>query len=372
MNTNNNVLKVLAVDDPAVRAYTDPALDLMKDFPYPVQFDVYPWDVYYKTMCDVFEGKASYDVIMAAGHLWKRELAENNNIVPITFNRDNIPESIADEMYYNGKAYLSPSFCDGHMILFRKSIFEKENIKFSGQMISPDEYIDAAAKLYKSGYRIPMKAARSEIFTDAIVYMRMYGVDIYNSETHEIQCDSDEVIKGLEKYLSLKKYSFENTYKFGNDEVANVLRDGISPMGVTWSGQMGYLLDSRCRCKNDFGFATFSTAWNVTWSFAVTQASTQKEKADKFLEFLRSENVDKNAGAVSGAPVRKSNYISGMNEYPWYDCQMKMIDIANPLPDIKNAGDKNACLYDEIYNAFMGNKTAEQAMKDAAAAIRNL
>ncbi|MDO5558027.1 MAG: hypothetical protein Q4F95_00350 [Oscillospiraceae bacterium] len=372
MNENKDVIKVLAVADPAVRAYTDTRLNLLGEFPYPVQFDVFPWDVYYKTMCDVFEGKEYYDVIMAAGHLWKRELVQNNNIVPINFNRNEIAESIGNEMYYNGNAYLSPSFCDGHMILFSKSIFEKENIHFSGMIIKPQEYIDAAEKLHKAGYTIPMKAAKSEIFTDALVFMRMYGKDVYDSETHEIQCDSEEVISGLEKYLSLREYAFENTYTFGNDEVAKALRDGTSPLGVTWSGQMGVVLDSGCKCRDDFGFATFDTAWNVTWSFAVTEKSTQKEKADRLLEFLRSRNVDKKAGAVSGAPVRVFNYISGMKDYPWYDCQLKMIQNAKPLPDIKNAGDKNACLYDEIYNAFIGRKMAAQAMKDAAAAIRNL
>lgn len=372
MNKNNEVLKVLAVADPAVGAYTDAKLDVMKDFPYPVKFDVFAWDVYYKTMCDVFDGKASYDVIMAAGHLWKRELVENNNIAPISFNRNEIAQKIGREMYYNSTAYLSPSFCDGHMILFRKSILEKEDIHFSGQVIKPEEYIDAVKKLGKAGYKIPMKAAKSEIFTDALVFMRMYGSDVYDHETHEVRCDTPEVIKGLEQYLSLREYSFENTYTFGNDEVAKVLRNGTSPLGVTWSGQMGCIMNLSDSCREDFGFATFSTAWNVTWSFAVTQNSPNKEKADRLLEYLRSRNVDRQAGIVSGAPVRVFNYISGMHEYPWYDCQLKMIESAVPLPDIKNAGDKNAVLYDEIYKAFIGKKSAAEAMRDAADAIRQM
>ncbi len=359
---NDNMLKVLAVADPAVMVYTDKKLDILKNFKYKVQFDVFPWEKYYSTMLDVFNGKAYYDIVMVAGHLWKRDFIEKNYIQPIEFEDEDILPAIAQEMKYNGKAYLSPSFCDGHMIVYRKSMTEK---KFDN-IITPQEYADFA-----KNHIIAMKAHPSEIFTDALPFLRMNGQDVYD-ENYKAVCASEEIVKGLEVYCELKKHSLENTEAFGNGGIAEIIRNKKVTAAVTWSGQLGTVFNESCIEPDDLAFSTFSTAWNVTWAFAVSSSCKNQAEANELLRFLRSPEIDSLAGSLSGAPIRKQSYLNGMKKYPWYECQLEMIENAKPLPDMTSAGDKNGIFYEEISNAFSGKKTPLQAMTDAEARINKI
>ncbi|MFA9465578.1 MAG: ABC transporter substrate-binding protein [Velocimicrobium sp.] len=363
-------LKILAVKDPAVMAYVDQKL--VDKFPMKVEFDIVPWDKYYNTMMEVLEGKIYYDIIMVAGHLWKRDFVEKGYLAPLSYEKEDILPVIAKEMRVAGKQYLSPSFCDGHMILYRKSVIKEVLLREFDDIITPKEYREAAKKLADAGYLIAMKADESEIFTDALPFLRMEGIDIYDGTTGKIQCDKEEVIKGLETYVSLKQFAWNDTSSYGNEELAKKLQSKEAVMGVTWSGQMGTVMNEACMDKEDIGFATFSTAWNVTWSFAVNNGSTQKELAENFLQFLRSGEIDEKAGEGSGAPVRRGSYLAGMEKYPWYRCQLSMFEHAKLLPDLMRAGEKNGVLYHQIALAFAGEKTPREAMIDAKHEIMKL
>lgn len=364
---NNTVIKVLAVADPAVAVYVDKRLNILGQFNGEVQFDVVPWAEYYKTMLEVFEGKAFYDVIMVAGHLWLRDFAEKGYLAPIVLEEEDILPIILQEMKYGKQTYLSPSFCDGHMIVYRKSMLQERYGKLLDQVITPMEYIKAAESMGADQGIAPiaMKAHPSEIFTDALPFLRMYGQDVYDDITLKTTCNQSEIIRGLKQYCELKKYAPEDTAAYGNEQIAEAIQQKKAAMAVTWSGQLGVVFNDKCTEKDDLGFATFDTAWNVTWSFAISANSEKKEQAKELLRFLRSPQVDKAAGAYSGAPVRRQSYIDGMDQFPWYACQLHMFEHAKPIPAITSAGDKNGILYDEISNAFAGKKSPEEALSDA-------
>jgi len=234
-------------------------------------------------------------------------------------------------------------------------------------VITPEEYVDAASIISSSGTpgAIAMKAHPSEIFTDALPFLRMGGKDVYDAETLEAMCSEESIINGLEAYCGLRKYAFPDTDTYGNDEIALTIQNKKAAMAVTWSGQLGVVYNEDCVDKEDLGFATFNTAWNVTWSFAISGGSKNKEKANELLRFLRSPKIDAVAGAHSGAPVRRQSYLEGKDKFPWYECQLSMIEKAKPLPNMLLAGDKNGVLYEEIAEAFSGRKTPAKAMEDA-------
>lgn len=357
-----SIIRVLAVGDPAVEGYVDETKQVLSHFPGKVSFDVFAWERYYSEMMDVFAGKADYDVIMVAGHLWKRDFVEKGWLSPIGDLDDDILPVIAKEASFAGKTYLSPSFCDGHMVVYRKSRLEPVG-GLPETVMTPQRYLEFARALGKNA--VAMKAHPSEIFTDALPFMRMYGGDAFDPTGVPI-CDREETVRGLESYLELRRYAPEDTASYGNAEVANAISSGKTTMGITWSGQMGVVMGPDCRQPDDLGFCTLNTAWNVTWSFAVSAFSEQKERAQGLLNYLRSPQIDRIAGSFSGAPVRKSSYQQGMQTYPWYPSQLAMIETyAKPMPDCSKAGERNACLYDEIAQAFAGKKSALCAMQDA-------
>ncbi|MEY8351819.1 extracellular solute-binding protein [Lachnospiraceae bacterium 54-53] len=359
-------LKVLAVADPAVECYLDRELGILNGYGGKVVFDAVPWAEYYPAMMEVFSGKADYDIVMVAGHLWLSDFVKNGYLSELELEDEDILPVIAREIRYEGKAYLSPSFCDGHMIVYRKSALIQAVGKVPGRVVTPGQYIELAKAVTaaKGKPAAAMKAHASEIFTDALPFLRMYGGDVYD-EAGRAVCTDKTVIKGLRSYLELKTYALEGTGSFGNDEIAAAVREKKADMAVTWSGQMGVLFKEGCLEPEDLGFMTFYTPWNVTWSFAVSSGSRQKEAANGFLRYLRSLEVDRKVGRKSGAPVRESSYLEGESVCPWFPVQKKMMELARPLPHMYGAGEKNGVFYQKIAEAFSGKKTAEEAMEEA-------
>ena len=366
-------LKVLAVADPAVEGYLDKELGIIDGYEGKVDFHIVPWADYYPMMMKAFAGETDYDIVMVAGHLWLRDFIEKGYLLEIELEEEDILPVIAEEMRYKGKAYLSPSFCDGHMILYRKSLLYQVLGKEPGSVISPQEYIETA-KAYKAAcgeQAVAMKADKSEIFTDALPFLRMYGGDAYDSDGSAV-CGKEEAVKGLQSYIELRSCAVDGTERFGNGEIAEAVRQKRAAMAVTWSGQMGEVFKKGCLEPEDLGFSTFSTAWNVTWSFGICSSCKKKEAAAEFLKYLRSPGVDQKVGKKSGAPVRRGSYLEGGSDCPWFPVQQKMMELARPLPDLSKAGEKNGVLYEKIFEAFSGKKTAEEAMKEAGKIINGM
>ena len=372
-----NKLKVLAVADPAVKVYTDKKYNILSKFENEgtqVIFDIIPWEDYFPTMMKAFEGSADYDVVMIAGHLWLADFVSKGYLAPLQYDFEDILPVIAKEMQYKGITYLSPSFCDGHMIVYRKSIFQKYLGELLPRVLSANEFVELVLKLNERNVSdiLALKAHQSEILLDALPYLRSTGLDVYSGEGSKAACHIDQMTDGLEKYLSLKAFAPKDTYTYGNAEIGKLIARGGAAIAVTWSGQLGVVL-KECEKKEDLGFSTFDTAWNVTWSFAVTNSPGNKAKAREFLKYLRSAEVDKLVGEYSGAPVRKSNYLKKKKKFPWYDVQLEMIEkYAKPFTSILGAGKKNDILYEEIFHAFTGKKDAKTALLNAKAKIDSL
>lgn len=378
MNTDEKItLKVLAVNDPAVDVYVDKKygiLDKYADDSVSVEFDIIPWDNYSGTMLKTFNGEAPYDIIMVAGHLWLADFVQKQYLEPLSYDFEDILPVISEEMQYQGITYLSPSFCDGHMIVYRKSILKSVLGKLPEPVISADEFINITQKLGESGLAAPigLKAHQSEIFLDALPYLRSTGLDVYQFEGSKVICNIGSMEPGLAKYLKLKAYAPAGTNTFGNDEIKDILAQKKAVMAVTWSGQLG-VVNREFEDVEDLGFSTFDTAWNVTWSFGIARTSKNKEKAMEFLNYLRSKQVDSLVGSSCGAPIRKSSYIEGIDRQPWYKVQLEMIEkYARPFVGIVQAQVKNSILYEEIYQAFTGKKEAACALGDAQNRIKAL
>lgn len=365
------ILKVLAVADPAVNGYLDKKLGILDGYKENVEFQIVPWSEYYDKMMESLNGSGDYDIIMAAGHLWLSDFVEKGYLAELELEEEDIIPAIVREMSYQDKTYLSPSFCDGHMIVYRKSLINRVLGKELGPVITPQEYLDTAKALAAvyGKKAVAMKADSSEIFTDALPFLRMYGGDAYDSEGNPV-CGDEKTIRGLQSYCELKSYALEGTEHFANEEIADAIRKKKAVMAVTWSGQLGAVWENGCLEPEDLGFSSFSTAWNVTWSFAICSESRKREAANDFLRYLRSSLVDCKTGRVSGAPVRESSYQKGND--PWYPVQKIMIESARPLPHINRSGDKNAILYQKIYQAFTGELSAREAMESAEREIADI
>lgn len=374
----HDLLKVLAVGDPAVYAYADPRFAIVDKFNKEngtqVEFQIVPFTEYYPMMEKSLSKTHEFDIVMVAGHLWVKDFVEKGYLAPIAPSQDeyydfeDILPVILDELKIEGVPYLYPSFCDGHILLYRKSLVESVLEESLPESVDTDTIIKLAEELngYKGMSGIALKAHPSEIFLDFLPYLRQEGVDAYDPDTHLPTFANDRGFIALEKYCRLRQCAPSNTNTFGNDEVREEFQQKRVAMAVTWGGQLGFVYDDRCKDKEDVGFAALKTAWNVTWSFAIDKYSANQELANKFLQYLTSKDIDRIVGGYAGSPVRKSTYELDSEKYPWYSVHLQLIErFATPLPKISSAGARNDVLYNHVYKALTGEESPEDALKNA-------
>jgi len=374
-------LKILAVGDPAVDVYVDPRCSIISKFEdntgIAVSFDIVPWVDYYGTMMEAFVGNRDYDIVMIAGHLWSRDFVDKGFIAEVyypsdnKYDRDDILPVVMDEMMIGDKTYLFPSFCDGHMILYRKSVVDLLGRPFN-KVVTTDELISAVNELHGKQEMdgIALKAHPSEILLDILPYLRSEGVEVFDYLTHKPSFNNSKGLKGLEKYLSLREFAPKDTAGYGNDEVWHMFQKRKVVFAVTWGGQLGTVMDDRCEEPWDVGFSTLNTPWNVTWSFAVNARSKRQQDANTFLVYITGKEIDRIVGGYAGSPIRKSTYEIDGHKYPWYPIHLEMIkDFAKPLPKMYNAGAKMGPLYTHLAEAFQNKKTPIEALSDAEADI---
>lgn len=373
------VLKVLAVGDPAVYAYVDDKYNILSKFnednkDFSVNFNILPWNDYYYSMMEAFEGKKDYDIVMVAGHLWLKDFVHKGFLAKVDedqsedYDYEDILPIIREEIEIDKAQYLYPSFCDGHVVLYRKSIVQKVLGRCPEKVITTDELINMAWNCngYNGMNGIVLKAHPNEIFLDFLPYIRNEGIDAVDISTGNPTFNNEKGKRAFKKYMSLKAIAPVDTAAFGNDEVKNAFQKKQGVFAVTWGGQLGVVLGKNCIEKEDIGFSALKTSWNVTWSFGINNKSDKKEEANIFLRYITSKEVDRIVGAYAGSPVRKSTYIEDKDKYNWYDMHLELIEkYARPLPQLLNSGAKLGVIYEALAKAFSGKTTAKDAFKEA-------
>lgn len=379
----SKTLKILGVKDPAIMAYVKDEYKILENFngDFKVKFDIVSWEDYVPMMNKVLNGDLDYDVVMVAGHFMLKDLVLNNKLCEIDTNFSNeydvedILPVIKEELMIDKKQYLYPSFCDGHVLLYRKSILQKALGKLPNSVISTDELMEIASKCHgiDDMYGIALKSHPSEIFLDFLPYLRQEGFDAFDRNTHFPIFNNYNGKNALKKYLNMKEFAPKDTCNFGNEEIKDYFQNKKVAMAVTWGGQIGYVLDDNCLDKEDVGFSAIKTAWNVTWSFGINNLSNLKKEANEFLRYLTSKEIDRIVGSFAGSPVRKSTYEVDRDKYNWYDMHLELIEKnAKPLPHIVNGGSKFGVLYEVLSKIFRDEISIDEGLDQANERILQL
>ena len=359
-------LNVLAVADPAITGIVsekDRFDAFEKEHGIKLNMDVLPWAEYYPALLASFE-TYQYDVVMVAGHLWLYDFVSNGYLREIddgysnAYEYEDVLETVREEIEIDGKHYLFPSFCDGHMLLYRKSAFYRE----LPEKINLEEVMQLVKATGENSFTL--KAHQSEIFQDILPYFRNEGVEPFDENGH-INLDTPEAVTALKNYIEMKNYCAEDVANFGNEEVMRAIQKKECVIGVTWSGQLGSVMNDDCEEPEDVGFCALATSWNVTWSFGMNALCKDYEAAKLFMEFVTGKEMDQRAGFYSGNPVRKSTFKAGINDNAWYAKVLEMIKGAKPVAKSKKTGAMMGIIAQNVHDAFTGKITPENAMKNA-------
>lgn len=370
-----NNLNILAVGDPAVDVYLKEEYSILSDFEknynLKLNFNIVSFADYYQELMASFRDY-KYDLVMVAGHLWLKEFVEKGYLLELEtefssdYNYKDILPVIRKEIELEGKRYLLPSFCDGHILIYRSS---EINTKLD-EICSIDQIKTILENDNSETNIFTLKADPSEIFLDSLPYFRARGVEPF-SETGRVLFNNSQGVQALKDYLEMKKYSSANVNRFGNQEVKSEIQQKRCKMAVSWSGQLGEITSENCLDVDDLSFATLNTAWNTTWSFAVNYLTSKQELAEKFMYYISSKEVDKIVGEYCGSPTRLSNFKEDMDQYSWYPVVLKMFRTAKPLPDLENMGNLISICSNQFVKAFNNQISVEEALSNAANKINN-
>lgn len=372
-------INVLAVNDPAVSAYVDTSKGFLKRIENKlgvnIDFKIVPFDSYYDTLMEAFDND-KVDIVMVAGHLWLPAFVENNYLSALYTREESkvdkdILKSIREEMYYEDKQYLMPSFCDGHLLTYRKSKLDSS----IASKVSLNKIINHIKSLNENQcndtYPIVLKAHPSEIFLDVLPYLRSAGCEPFNS-LGKPQFNNDMAVEGIKNYLEMIKYAPKDTLLFDNDRVREAIQNKDSIFAVTWGGQMSAVMDERCKDKDDVGFAILDESWNVTWSFGINNNSNSKELALKVMEELAAKDIDIEVGRICGNPTRYSSFKEDDNKYPWYSLAKEMIESSKPLPSFPLLSDFIGVFSNSMVEIVNGRIEIMDALKEATDEMNRL
>lgn len=361
-------IKVLAVEDPALFAFNDNSLQILKEFNTPVSFEQYTWSLYIEKLNNSLYKNEDYDIVMLPGHLFLKDLILKKLLHKLDHVKSNYHESFFYDMKVNEDFYAIPSFYDGHIVVYRKG-FDDELDNESSNLISCDKFIEIAKRSFFR--KFSLKADKSEIFTDALPFLRFFDknnnlVDIYDDKGNVQNLLIFE--KNLNKYCDLKNSAIPNTEHFGNHEVAQSFIKGHTNLMITWSGQLGLINQDLNFNKKEYGFKTLDTAWSVAWCFSILEKSQNKDKAKEFLSYLQDINIDKKCFKYSGTTLFKDNDIN----YAWKDANNTLLNTYKPLAFNSHGTSINGLLYEYIYKAYTKELSAYDALQEANYKIQQL
>ena len=358
-------LKVLAVADPAVQSVVS-EVEIIKSFErstgIEIAMDVLPWAEYYASLMASFESY-QYDVVMVAGHLWLYDFVKNGHIKAVdghseSYDYSDILETIRHEIELDGKHYLYPFFCDGHMLLYRKSHFgDLPNVVSMKELCKLVEGLDPESQPFVQ------KAHASEIFQDVLPYFRSEGVEPFDESG--VHIGSPEAVKALEQYIALKPYCDLEVANFGNEEVLDQIQTGKCQIGITWSGQIGQVMNENCVEPEDIGFASLDASWNVSWCFGINKYCQDDASAKAFLEYITGKSVDKRVGYYCGNPVRQSTFDADSKDNTWYEKVLAMVNSAKPVAKSDKTGNMMGIIAQAVHDAYTGKVGAKEALQRA-------
>ena len=365
--------RILGPNDPALVALSN---RLSTHPEWQAELVILPWAEYQPALESALHANISpYQAVCVPGHVWLPGLIADGLLTAFEPLLEKLPDevvssykvndlmpSVAAEASFDDQTYLLPLFTDGHLLFFDKEYINLDD----GATVSPLglDALATAAHLPEGMYPLALKAHPSEILLDWLPFLWEAGGEVITANGKP-GFDAPSGVEALEYYISLRKFCLPQPENYGNEEIAAVLREGKVAMATSWGGQAAIIFE----CQRRLGTALYPRPWNATWgiSLPTNQPETVQLSMLQSLLFICGPDLDRQVTRIAGSPVRQSSYCSEeTSHHPWLNSQHEMLLRAGNLPtDVRLAGFLGD-LYVAVYQAFIGQTSPRQALKQAA------
>jgi ABC-type glycerol-3-phosphate transport system substrate-binding protein len=303
-----------------------------------------------------------------------------------TFNESDYQQPFLDALTFDGNLYGLPLYQDCNILMYRADIFEKLGLDVPQNM----EDLETVAKEItdwgkKDGvYGISLRGQRGMGVNEWTFpcFLRAFGGSYYADFPNDMHpvLDSPEAVAALEYYVNLvNNYAPPGVANYSYIEVQNDLIQGKSAM-ILDSATLGVRAvdPQESDVADKMGFAVVPEGPGgrhpgfYTWAVVVPAKAGNKEEAVEFLGWLLSPDTAPEVGW--SAPNQALNKVYDYPPYEGYAQSQPLLEVmkqsleqADPdyRPRIPQETEVGTEVSVAVSEAIAGNKTPEQALRDA-------
>ena len=350
-----------------------------------------------KTGLELSAPSTDIDVIMTDFQLMKK-YASAGVLEPLdgyleniaTFDRSDYQPPFLDALTYEGQLYGLPLYQDANILMYRADIYAELGLNVPETVEELAANAKAITDWGKSQgvYGIALRGQRGMGVNEWTwpTFLWAFGGGYYKDFPTDMHpdLDSPEAIAALEYYVNMiNNYAPPGAANYSYVEVQTDLMQGkvamiidSATLGVraedptqsTVAGKLGYAVVPGGSGGRQPGF--------YTWTVVVPAKAAHKEAAAQFIAWMLSPEIAPQLGW--SAPNQALEQVYDIPAYPGYSQSRPLVDIMKESlaladPDYRPRIDEQTEVGTEvsiaISDAIAGTKTAEQALKDANAAI---
>ena len=255
-------------------------------------------------------GDGNYDVVWV-NYFWMKEYVENGYLLPID---DYIKESGLDTSMYSksmmdscvidSKTYGLPTFAQTLILTYDSVALENAGLEVPK---TTDDLI-AVAKYFKetegTGIALPAKqgGASTQVYAQILFGTGGY----YFNEEGMIDFTSEESIYAAKAYDELAKYSLDGSLAWHHDDVAEAVRTGLAPIGITMSALANLNADpDQSRIVDTVKYAPLPgkngdvVGNNQFWVWAIAKNTEKPQESFDFIKWFTSPEIEKSQTLIN-------------------------------------------------------------------------
>ncbi|GBD08514.1 putative ABC transporter-binding protein [Candidatus Thermoflexus japonica] len=369
-----------------------------------VVIDAMPYDAMRdKILASFMAPKATYDVIIV-DNPWMDEFVAGNFLEPLDDRIRGVPDydfedfvkPVRDIGVVGSKIYGIPFYNYAVGLIVRQDLFDDPAYRDAyqkkyGKPLAPpttlEDYV-RIAQFFKeqSGgkiYGAAMQPQRGyKVFEEWKNWLYAAGGNLLDDQGKVI-LDRPEAVRALELYIEMYKTAAPpNSLNWGFDEALRSMAAGEAATMMSYNWMLPTLNNPQGPAGNLAGkFALYEVPGGKAvlgaWHWAIPRNAPNKDASWRFISWVTSKRIEKQRVILGGAPVRVSAmkdpevWQKGFGQ-SYYETVLKILEDAEPLARGPKAEEIIQVVGTELNAAVAGEKTAEQALRDAAAQVRRI
>lgn len=351
-----------------------------------VTFDAMPFDAMRdKILTSSLAPKATYDVIII-DNPWAEEFSNAGYLAPLDdmiaatdgYNYNDFIPALSKIAVVNGKTYGVPYYNYALGLIIRQDIFDKKGLSVPTTI---EDYITTVKGLTGDGfYGAAMQPQKGyKIMEEWKNWLYANGGELFDADGNII-INNAAAVKALQQYIDTYKTAAPpNSLNWGFDEALRAVSSGKAATMLSYNWMLPALNKKGGMSGDLAGDFTLQEvpggkAVLGLWSWSITANTDQKEAAWKYISWITRPAVAKRRVIMGGAPVRASVlndpevWKQGYGK-AYYSTLRRILENAAPLATGDHAEELIDIVGTELSAAVAGQKTAKQALDDAAAAV---